>query len=86
MKRGKPCTHDTVSLLKILKNELEDEYITNLVQFFRDWNSDAVIATILSEIGIVQKIDGYWTWAAEEPNEEMAELVRRTSMEYKLAS
>lgn len=86
MKRGKPCTHDTKSLLEILKCELEDNYITNLQYFFRECRTDTALSTVIAALGIVEKIDGYWIWVAEEPNEEMAELVRRTSMEYKLAS
>lgn len=87
MKRGKSCNHDTVSLLTILKNELEDNYTTNLQKFFRDWNSDSALATVLTALGIVEKIGGFWAWTAEEePNEEMAELLRQTSVEYKLAS
>lgn len=74
--------HDFLSILQILKEELINENITNLAQWFNDWNLAKSYATILSGLGIVEKSNGCWEWVAEDPDEEMVDFVKQTNREY----
>ncbi len=86
MRSANATIPELTNFLKTIRTKCKKNKVTNLQIHCSDWNLDKTIPTILCEIGIVEKINGRYKWVAEKPNENMAELIRETSREYKLAT
>lgn len=73
--------------LQFLRYDLQYFSITNLSEYCGDHNVDKLTPTILTGLELVEKDeDGIYQWIAEEPDEDLAQLIRETSINYKNCS
>lgn len=75
--------NNTLEFLRWLRLETETSDVTNLQLKCREYGVDACLATIMAELDIARRIDGFWFWNAEEPTEDMAKEVRHVTNIYK---
>lgn len=73
--------------LQSLQYDLNNFNITNLSEYCGQCNVDKLIPTILTGLWLVEKDDdGIYRWKAEVPDEDLAQLIRETSINYKNCS
>lgn len=73
------ANHDLLSMLNLLQEDCLRYSVTNLNMWFGEWNMSHQYGQILRELNIVQKVDGEYVWTAEDPNQEMADLIQETN-------
>lgn len=73
----------TREFLRILKEDLECNDVSNLTQYCSDSGVDHAVVTVLRATEIVKKEGKFYQWNDKEPNKKMARLVRETANEYK---